>query len=226
MREEQFHAAIGNRRLAPPHIRFGVYRNNVASALINALRVRFPVTARLLGAQDFARQAGDFALANLPASPVLIGYGGDFAKTLNAPVREVARLENLWWTAYHAAEAEGLAADALTQKSPEELADTRFTFHPSFGLMASPYNTGTVWQSGRDGQPVALEAKPQHLLVARPDADVDVRVLPASSHDFIAALAAGRTLAEAFEQSAAAHPGFDLAHELAALLSHRIIIGA
>ena len=226
MREEQFHAAIGNRSMAPPHVRFGVYRNNVASALINALRVRFPVTSELLGPQAFAQQARDYGFANLPASPVLIGYGAEFAETLEAPWSDVAHLENLWWNAYHAAEAEGLAADALSRKSPEDLAETRFTFHPSFGLMSSPVNAGTVWQSARDGKPAAFEPTPEHMLVARPEAEVEVKLLPLSSHDFIAALAVGKTLAEAYEQSAAIHPGFDLALELAAVLNHRIITGA
>ena len=226
MREEQFHAAIGNRNLAPPHLRFGVYRNNVAVALINALGVRFPVTMKLMGTQAFAEKAGSYALANLPASPVLIDYGSAFADKLDAPLSDVARLENLWWGAYHAAEAEGLAADALSRKSPEEMAEMRFTLHPSFGLMSSPVNAGTVWQSARDGKPAAFEWTAQHLLVARPDAEVEVKLLPLASHDFIAALAVGKTLAEAYEQSAATHPGFDLAGELAALLNHRIFIGA
>lgn len=225
MREGEFHAAIGDRNLSPPHIRFGVYRNNVASALINALRVRFPVTATLLGAGEFAQQAGDYALANLPDSPVLINYGADFAENCEPQLRDVARLENLWWNAYHAAEADSLAAGALAQMSPETLAETRFSFHPSFGLMSSAFNTGTVWQSARDGVTAAFEASPQHLLVARPDADVEVKILPPSSHDFIAALAAKKTLAEAYEHCTGFHPDFDLGHELAAVLGHRIIIG-
>ena len=225
MREEQFHAAIGNRHLAPPHLRFGVYRNNAASALINALRVRFPVTSELLGPQAFAQQARDYGFANLPASPVLIGYGAEFAETLEAPLSDVAHLENIWWNAYHAAEAEGLAFDALAQKSPEVLAGTRFVFHPSCGLMSSHVNAGTVWQSVRDGEPAAFEPTPQHLLVARPDADVEVKLLPLASYDFIAALAAGKSLAEAYEHSAATHPEFDLARELTAVLNHRVIIG-
>jgi hypothetical protein len=226
MREIEFHAAIGNRALAPPHIRFGVYRNNVASALINALRVRFPVTAGLLGASEFAMRAGDYALANLPGSPVLITYGAAFAGTLEPPLQDMARLENLWWNAYHAAEADALAPGALSQKSPESLAGTRFAFHPSMGLMSSAFNVGTVWRGTRDGKPAAFDPQPEYLLVARPEAGVDVKVLPSASHSFIAGLAGGKTLAEAYEHSAGLHPEFDLAAELAALLSHRIIIGA
>lgn len=226
MREEQFQAAIGNRALPPPHLRFGVYRNNVASALINALRVRFPVTASLLGADEFNSRAGDFALANLPDSPVLITFGAAFAETLEPPLHDVARFENLWWKAYHAGEADVLAPDVLARKSPEALAETRFAFHPSMGLMSSACNVGTVWQQTRDGKPAEFRSQQEYLLVARPEADVEVKVLPPSSHGFIAALAAGESLAEAYEHSAGLYPEFDLTAELAALLSHRIIIGA
>ncbi len=110
MREEQFHAAIGASKAPFPHPRFGVYRNNVTSALINALRVRFPVTAQIAGDKDFAEAAGQFALSNLPQSPVLIDYGAELAGQFEEPIASVARLENLWWHAYHAEEAAAACA--------------------------------------------------------------------------------------------------------------------
>ena len=50
----EFAAAIGDWSLVPADPRFRIYRNNVTSALINALRVRYPVTERLLGREAFA----------------------------------------------------------------------------------------------------------------------------------------------------------------------------
>ena len=72
MDEQGFSAAIGDWSAQPPHRRFGIYRNNVASALIAALRVRYPVTEQLVGHEFFAAMAGTFAEANRPSSPVLI----------------------------------------------------------------------------------------------------------------------------------------------------------
>ena len=37
MRAEDFNRAIGDAGRAPPHLRFGVYRNNVTAALVTAL---------------------------------------------------------------------------------------------------------------------------------------------------------------------------------------------
>lgn len=225
MREEQFHAAIGSVKVPFPHRRFGIYRNNVASALINALRVRFPVTARIAGAREFSEIAGEFALNNLPQSPVLIGYGTELALRFEEPIASVARLENLWWHAYHAEEADAVTPDALLGIVPEELAAMTFRFHPSFGLMSSNCNAGSVWLAVRDGLEADFKDEPQYLLVARPDADVEVKLLPQASYEFIAALAGDATLADAFEGCAANHGTFDLASELAALLSHRIVVG-
>ena len=84
MREEQFSAAIGNWSAEPPHPRFGIYRNNVASALINALRVRYPVTAQLVGKDFFAAMAGAYADKERPSSAVLIDYGNSFPVFIRA----------------------------------------------------------------------------------------------------------------------------------------------
>lgn len=225
MREAQFHQAIADRAVSPPHLRFGIYRNNVAAALINALRVRYPVTVKLLGPQAFAALAGGFALSHLPSSAVLIEYGAEFPQTLAAPVSDVARLESLWWSAYHAAEAEPMDLSVLTALPPEALAAARFTLHPSLGVMTSAFNVGAVWEAARCGAAADFAAEDHCLLVARPEAEVTVTVLKRPSYDFIAALAAGNTLAESLETCAQDHDGFDFATEIAGLLSHRIITG-
>ena len=49
MREVEFGAAIAEFDQAVADPRFGIYRNNVASALTNAIRVRYPVVEQLVG---------------------------------------------------------------------------------------------------------------------------------------------------------------------------------
>jgi len=77
-----FAAALMDRSLPPPaglageaSRRFAVYRNNVAVGLIRALEARFPAILDLVGGEFFRAMARDFALANLPKSPVLIEFG-------------------------------------------------------------------------------------------------------------------------------------------------------
>jgi hypothetical protein len=55
-------------------------------------------------------------------------------------------------------------------------------------------------------------------MVLRPDAEVDVRHVPAAGHDFVAALGQGLTLSQALEAALAADSDFDLAQNLQELI--------
>src|SRR5688572_20813276 len=68
---------VGPHRRAAPR-RFAVYRNNVASALINAVSGVFPATRRIVGEEFFRAMARAYVLAEPPATPVLLGYGETF----------------------------------------------------------------------------------------------------------------------------------------------------
>ena len=91
------------------------------SALIGAIEARYPVTRRLVGDEFFRAMARAYVAEEKPRSPVLIHYGADFPDFVARfePAREiayladVARLENAWVEAYHAAEAAPLALAAL-----------------------------------------------------------------------------------------------------------------
>src|SRR5579862_2934563 len=63
---------------APP--RFGVYRNNVVRGLVEALKDKFPVACRIVGADCFEAMARAYALQNPPRSPILLEYGAGFAE--------------------------------------------------------------------------------------------------------------------------------------------------
>lgn len=234
MREESFREAIADFALPLPHLRFGVYRNNVSAALVNALRVRYPAAAAALGPL-FGELTADYALRNLPQSPVLIDYGGSYPEFLaNLAARhgmpwlgDLARLESLWWRAYHAAEQEPADPGRLLGLAPEALAGLRFTFHPSAALLQSSFAVGTIWEALRGGDAVpAVVAAPQRLMVARPEADVTVHILTPESFAFLSGLMAGGTLGGTFESCAAEFPAFDLQGEVAALLTYRIVTGA
>jgi hypothetical protein len=228
-----FHDAIGNWSSDLPHQRVRVYRNNVAAALVNALRVRFPVTERLVGTEFFAMMALAYAERNRPASPVLIEYGGrlpDFIRGF-APANSVAylgdaaQLDDLWWRAYHAADRAALATQALAAKSLEELADSRFELHDSIGLMQSAYAIGDIWHAHHGGPPMPSLTldRGQCVLVARPLADVTVTAIAPSRHAFLASLASGAVLADAAEQTADHYPDFDIAASLRWFFSSGII---
>ncbi len=210
--------------LAAP--RLGVYRNNVAGALTGALRVRYPMTETLMGARAFTDAAAEYAEAERPSSAVLIFYGGGFPDTLpDGVIRDVARLESLWWEAYHSAEAAPLAPSALEGLTPEEWGALRFTLHASAGLMRSAYGAASVWQTARDNRKPPDACAAQCILVARPGASVDVHVLPDAAYDFLTRIRAGSSLADAVEETSDAHPAFDAAAAIHGLFSRRLVTG-
>lgn len=203
MQEAAFHQAIADPAHPSPHLRFGVYRNNVTSALINALRVHYPVTAKLMGGAEFSAITLDFVAAYRPRSPVLIEYGEEYPEFIasRAPLpylADLARLESLWWRAYHAADAEPLAPESFNI-DPENLERARFVFHPSTAILRSKWAVGAIWQAAKENtglSEIKIE-QPQAMLLWRPHAEVRVNVIDAITAGFLAALMQGARLADA-----------------------------
>jgi Putative DNA-binding domain len=191
-----------------PARRFSVYRNNVYASLTDALRARYPVVERLVGLDFFKMAAAAFICAHPPSSPVLIEYGAAFPAFLESfePARELpylgdtARLERLRNTACHAADREPLIAADLAAVSPGAVDGLRFEFHPSAGLIASPYPIVSIWETNAydaEVRAIGPELPGEGALVVRPGLEVHVVRLSVAEHAFATALAAGETLAEA-----------------------------
>jgi len=205
MQEAAFHQAIADGGCSSPHPRFGVYRKNVASALSNALRVRYPVTAKLMGAAPFAAITRDFVSAYRPRSPVLIEYGEEYPEFIasRAPLpylTDLARMESLWWRAYHAADAEPLAPECF-DIDPENLERARFVFLPSAAILRSSWAIGAIWQAAKEntGPSENNIEQPQTVLLWRPRADVHVNVIEAATARFLTVLMQGKRLADAID---------------------------
>jgi hypothetical protein len=195
------------RESAPDARRFAIYRNNIAMSLIGALEARYPVTRRLVGDTFFRAMARAFVACNKPHTPVILHYAaglGDFIAqfepALDVPyLADVARLENAWVEAYHAADAVPLMLDALGALDPQTIGGTKFAFHPAASLLRSDHPAASIW-AGHQGEG---EAKaPDHwrgeeILVTRPATEVSVRILPAGGYAFAHALQTGATLGEA-----------------------------
>jgi hypothetical protein len=217
----------------PDGRRFAVYRNNVAVGLIASIEARYPVTRRLIGDDFFRAVARAFVARVKPSSPVLIRYGADFPDFVEGfePVRDipylpdVARLENAWVEAYHSAEASPLGLADLAAVEPERLGESRLIFHPAFRLLRFAHPAASIWAGHQGaGEPRPPESwRPEDAMIARPHADVDVRILPPGGYDFAAALLAGASLAEAATPLAA--EGVDPGPHLVGLVEAGAITG-
>ena len=215
--------------------RFAVYRNNVASSLIDCLAEGYPAVRRLLGEDCFRETARVYAAQNLPLSPVMLEYGGGFPVFLEtfAPLAElpyladVARIERAWLEAYHAAEAEPLDPAALAGVSADRAGDLCLTLHPSVRLVHSPFPALSIWHmniADAEVQPIDLAAGAEDALVARPQAEVQVRALPAGGAVFFAALVNGETLSLAADRAQRSHAEFNLTDHLTGILESGLII--
>jgi hypothetical protein len=226
--------SVLGRNGATPERRFAVYRNNVYASLVDVLAGRFPVTAKLVGADFFWAMARLHAEQTPPSSPVLLGYGAGFPDFIGAfpPAQavpylaDVARLEWAWHVACHATDATplDLAALAAAQSSPNVF----LRLHPSARLVRSVYPVVTIWELGAregEGAPARLPAVGEDALVIRPELDVEVRRLPRGGGAFLSALIDAAPLEAAAEQAAAADSAFDLAVNLAGLMTSRAITG-
>jgi len=216
-----------------PQRRFGVYRNNVSGALTEALGVRYPAVKRLVGDEFFRAMSSEYALTHLPQGPVLIHYGGDYPDFIAGfePARpvpylaDVARLESAHWQAYHAADERPIDPSRLAAIPPDRLPDLTFTFHPAVFIVASAFAVVSIWETNihdTEVRPVDL-SQSEDALVTRPKMAVEVRRLPAGAAIFLAALKGGDTLGAAAARAIEQAPGFDLADNLAGMMSAQLI---
>ena len=220
-------ADVRGRAKLPQSRRFNVYRNNMMVSLIEALEATFPVVQRLVGADFFKAAAKTYIRQAPPRSPVLLLYGESFGAFLDGfppaagvpYLGDVARLEWARVNSYHAADAEPLTIERLAAIPGDALAATRFTLHPSLRLIRSRFPVASLWAATGGGDPeVEVDMKRgEDVAVLRPALTVDVRLLPAGGHAFMAQLAAGRSLGEAAEAAARTSGDFDLAQHLQGL---------
>ena len=210
--------------------RFGVYRNNVLSGLIEAMAGVYPVVRDLVGEEFFNATCSVYIRQHPPRSKLLIAYGDAFADFLESfpPVAElpyladIARLERAWLDAYHAADEAPFDPALLQSVPPEQLGELTFTFHPGARLLRSDHPVFSIWSAhsehGEGADLAQVEQQPQSVLITRPQFQVSVTMLPAGADSFFEALMTGATLAEAAERAAQDFEAFDFGHHFTGLL--------
>lgn len=216
--------------------RFAVYRNNVVLGLIETLKAAYPAVQRLVGNEFFCAMASLYVMAEPPTSPIMLDYGagfpafvGRFEPAAVLPYLEgVARLERAWVEAYHAAEAAALTSSALASVPQYNLPQLRLCLHPSVRIVRSAFPIVEIWRAnvdGMDGAPIGLDKGAQDAFVARPDAEVEVRLLPDGAAAFIEALQSGSPVLYALKRALVASPRFNLAGTLRGLFEAGVVIG-
>lgn len=212
--------------------RFAIYRRAVHANYRNALAATYPVVQRLLGTGRFRAAVAAYVRTHPSRGGDLNVYGDAFgafledgATELRMPyLPDLARLEWAIDEASRAADCDG-APDAvlaaLARVPAEGLAAARLRLAASCRLVASPHPLLRIWNGGppahgADGRTSGAGAG-DRLLVRRDACGVAIERLDAGEFAWLAALAAGSTLAGAQDAARVADPAFDLA---AALHAH------
>lgn len=218
-----------------PAVRFAVYRNNMIVSLIDALADTYPVAQQLVGEEFFRAMARLYLDVEPPRSRVLAFYGASFPDFIeqfppaaSVPyLADVARLEILQVRAYHAAERAALPADAIAQAvtDVDQLPYVLVGFHPSMGLLRSPYAAVSLWAAHQGMADIATVDPDvsECALVMRPDLEVEVFPVTASAGDFIAHLLNGASLGSAVEHAGNSYATFDLTDTLSLLIRMQAI---
>ena len=213
-----------------PARRFAVYRNDVASSLIDALADTYPVLQALLGEEFFRAMAHVFVQTAPPDSPILAHYGAGLADFVAgfAPAQSLpylagmAALEYARVQAYHAGDAEPVSQPALSRamSAPERMAQLSVELHSSAAVLRSDWAVLSLWAEHQGGPAIDrlnLRA-PEDMLVLRSGLEVQVLLLAPGVADFVLALQQGLPLGQAADRATQQHPGFDLSASLALLL--------
>lgn len=212
---------------------FAVYRNNVASSLINVLTARFPVIVRLIGDDAFRGLALRFITLYSPRSPVLITFGEGFPEFLRCLsetamadyLADIARIEVARGHAYHAADAEPVAPERFAGLTPPELLALQVRLHPSLTLLRSRFPVVSAWEVNQVGADRTIRCwKGEDAMVLRPRYEVQVVRLAEGGFAFLSALAHGSALAIAIEAGVRDTASFDLTANLAILAGSGAVV--
>jgi hypothetical protein len=209
--------------------RLNIYRNTVISALTKTLRLAYPATVRLVGADFFDGAANHFIVEHPPRVAYLDVYGSDFPDFLRrfAPAAslvylpDVARLESAVNRVIHAPDVEPLDLTALAAIDPDEQANVGFVAHPSIGLLRAEYPVDTIWRAvlTEDDEAltrVDLSSGTVWLLVERRPTGIEVVRLAQPAWRFLADLCGGQPIRTAIDPARDFDFGVALAEHLGA----------
>lgn len=213
---------------APAKKRFDVYRNNFAVSLSDALESAFPVIRKLVGDNFFRAMSGVYLRQHPPTSPLMMFYGNampaflaQFEPAQSLPyLPDMARLELAMRHAYHAADQDPIAPDALAQIPPDGLTDLRMAFAPAVRVIRSDHPIHSTYLANTTSGAPAAKKGSETTLITRPAFDPTPHLITPETATFFTALSEGQTLGDAAN---AAGAELDLGASLGLLLGQNAI---
>jgi hypothetical protein len=211
-----------------PADRLDVYRNTFVHTLTRALRLCFPATARLVGADFFEGAAHVFISAHPPRAAWLDQYGGEFPDFLRsfppavsiAYLGDVAELDWAVNCALHATDAAPLDLAALGAIEAKDQGRVCFVADPSIRLLRLEYPADVIWRAVLDSDgdalgKIDLDSGPINILAERRPTGVEAERLDERPWRFLRKLCAGASIETALAAAGASDCAAALAEHLA-----------
>lgn len=214
--------------------RLRVYRNNVRTNLINALRATYPVVCRLVGDDFFRAAASQFLRDHPSTSGNLNDYGIAFPYFLaHHPVAgelpylsDVAALELALQECANAPEPMAADLAGLSLLPRGRLGEFRLRLHPAVRLFYSRHAVLGIWranQPDRDGAVVLSRNTPERILLTRDNSGCQLELVPEDEFIFLNALVAGHAVRCAADLALRCSPDFKVNRALDRFLARRTI---
>lgn len=202
--------------------RFNVYRNNFIVLNGDALTDMYPAIKQLVGDEAFRMLATAYVRSFPPTDRALLLYGEAFPGFLEqipelsgAPyLADVARIEFAWTAAYHAEDASRLDEVQIANMPADSMEDLHLRPHPSIHFISSNYPAYRIWMANQDepsnDDVISLDEGASHIVVIRPDTEVEVREVSLGELRFLQSLTLENSIGKAYESALDADPEFDL----------------
>lgn len=206
-----------------------VYLNTVMLGAVEALAANFPVCAMIVGERAFEALALAFARRHPPAVPVLAHYGQGFGDWLaEQPVSgelrylaDVARLEELFTGALHAADADALEPNMLEGFPPDRLLTLKLRLHPAarFGWFDTPAMAIWLGHQGDGFDELNPEWRSGGGLFTRPGIQVAGHEIDSLGHRLLAGIRLGENLGGAAQAANLLFPDADIGASFGTLVA-------
>jgi hypothetical protein len=217
--------------------RLRIHRNNLFTALTDALAAHFPVVKRLVGDGFFGYAAHQFIAAHPPSVPCLAAYGETLPDFLDAFVpaaavpylADVARLEWAVVAARNAGPGRTIGIERLATVARDDVAALRLILDPGVGYLRSAWPIDAIWQANQPDRDGTLDGAPDAddrcVEVASEGGDaIVITMLDAATWRFRQTLQAGEPLGVAAGAALAVDPLFDLALAINRLFADRRVV--
>ena len=190
--------------------RLRAYTGGLPARVHDSLAQDYPALAHVIGSSAFHGFVHRY-LRVLPAGVYNLNEIGsclpEFLATDAVAVEfafapDLARLELAVRIAFHARESAALDAAKLAGWTLEDWGEATLRFQPSLAVVSSPWPIRDVWAARNtpiDEIDIALEGRPQHVLVHRLGYEVVCEVVEEREALALGQLLAGRTLGEVAE---------------------------